>query len=164
MRLPGKIRQAEVAGMTEHIDVPATIVDLLGLDRLPIQRGQSLRPYLEGRPPAAPRTWIFSEYLENEEAYIRTERWKLIFCSGKRKRTDGYETDDPTPGRYVRLFDLQKDPDEFVNVAVQNRETVQRLESLMLSRFRSTHPEATREPQRVSMEESLEWYLRPRDI
>ena len=33
--------------VTEHIDVPATIVDILGIDRLPIQHGQSLRPYLE---------------------------------------------------------------------------------------------------------------------
>jgi arylsulfatase A-like enzyme len=164
MRMPGKIRQGEVAEMTEHIDVPATIVDLMGLDALPIQHGQSLRPYLEGRKPDAPRTWIFSEYLENEEAYIRTERWKLIFCSGKRKRTDGYETDNPTPGRYLRLFDLQTDPGEFDNVAGQNHETVQSLEKLMLDRFRSTHPEAAREPQRLSMEESLEWYVRPRDV
>jgi hypothetical protein len=37
------------------------------------------------------------------------------------------------------------------------------MRQLMLSRFRDTHPEAPLEPKRLSIEESLEWYLRPRD-
>lgn len=164
MRLPGKIREGVVSDFTEHIDVPATIVDVMGIDRLPIQHGQSLRSYLEHGRSDHPRTYIFSEYLENEEAFVRTEQWKLIFCSGKRKRTDGYETDNPTPGRYVRLFDLKADPGEFANVAVRNRETVARLQSVMLDRFRTTHPDAAQEPPRLSVEESLEWYVRPRDV
>jgi choline-sulfatase len=127
MRLPGKVRQGVVKELTEHVDVPATIVDLMGIEPLPVQHGQSLRPYLEGRSMDAPRSWIFSEYLENEEAYVRTERWKFVFCSGKRKRTDGYETDNPTPGQYVRLFDLEKDPGEFTDVSMGNSETVQKL-------------------------------------
>ena len=126
MRLPGKIRQGVVKDLTEHIDVPATIVDVMGIDRLPIQHGQSLRPYLE--------------------------------------RDDGYQTDNPTPGRYIRLFDHQTDPGEFQDVASSNPETVEKLEKLMLGRFRSTHPDAPNEPQRLSLEESLEWYVRPRDV
>lgn len=164
MRLPGKIRQGVVTDYTEHIDVPATIVDILGIDPLPIQHGRSLRPYLErGRAPE-PRTHIFSEYLENEECFVRTDRWKFIFCSGKRKRTDGYETDNPTPGRYVRLFDLKNDPGEFSNVATRNRDTADKMQKLMLDRFRTTHPEAAQEPQRLSPEEALDWYVRPRDV
>jgi choline-sulfatase len=131
---------------------------------LPIQHGQSLRPYLEGARVAAPRTHIFSEYLENEECFVRTADWKFIFCSGKRKRTDGYETDNPTPGRYVRLFDLKKDPGEFSNVAARNAGVVEKMEGLMLERFRATHPEAAAEPARLSREEALEWYVRPRDV
>ena len=164
MRFPGKIRQGVVKDMTEHIDVPATIVDVMGIDPLPIQHGQSLRPYLENRRMDSPRSWIFSEYLENEEAYVRTHRWKFIFCSGKRKRDDGYLTDNPTPGRYVRLFDLESDPGEFKDVAAANRPVVQGLENLMLGRFRATHPDARKEPPRLSTEESLEWYVRPRDV
>ena len=164
MRLPGKIREGAVTDYTEHVDVPATIVDLMNVDRLPIQHGQSLRPYLEKGHSDAPRPNIFSEYLENEEAFVRTDRWKFIFCSGKRKRTDGYETENPTPGRYIRLFDLKNDPGEFTNVAARNADTVQKLERTMLDRFRTTHPDAAREPQRLSLEESLEWYVRPRDV
>jgi hypothetical protein len=139
-------------------------VDALDLEPLPVQHGQSLRPYLEGRRPEAPRSHIFSEYLENEEAYIRTDRWKFFFCSGMRKRDDGYVTDNPTPGRYVRLFDHANDPGEFTNVAASNRDTVEKLEKLMLERFRLTHPDAPKEPQRLSVEEALDWYVRPRDV
>jgi hypothetical protein len=62
------------------------------------------------------------------------------------------------------LFDLKQDPGEFANVAHRNPDTVAAMEKLMLDRFRSTHPEAAQEPQRLSGEESLEWYVRPRDV
>jgi arylsulfatase A-like enzyme len=164
MRWPGRIREGVVRDMTEHVDVPATLTDLLGIEPLPIQHGQSLRAYFYGGRVDAPRQWIFSEYLENEEAYIRTDRWKLVFCSGKRKRQDGYVTDNPTPGRYVRLYDHKNDGGEFTNVAAVHPDLVENLKKLMLERFRATHPDAASEPQRLSVEESLDWYVRPRDV
>ena len=163
MRLPGRIKPGVVNDFTESIDVPATILDMLGVDALPITHGQSLRPYLEGRRMAKPRSYVFSEYLENEEACVRTDRWKFVFCTGKRKRTDGYEIDNPTPGRYIRLYDLKKDPGEFTDVAKRESAVVSRLQSTMLERFRSTHPDAEREPKGLAAEEALEFYLRPRD-
>ena len=163
MRYPGKVRRGVVTEMTEHVDVSATICDLMGLEPLPVEHGQSLRPYLEGRPMGGARDHIFSEYLENEEAYVRTAEWKYVFCSGKRARTDGYKTNDPTPGRYTRLYDLRRDPGEFLNVAAKHRDVADRLEGLMLERFRGTHPERAMEPQRLSRAEALEFYLRPRD-
>lgn len=163
MRYPGRVRPGVVTNMTEHIDVPATITDMLELDRLPIQHGRSLCPYLERRR-IAPRDHIFSEYLENEEAYIRTDRWKFIYCSGKRARKDGYVTDNPTPGRYTILHDLRSDPGEFHNVASEHPAEVEKYTNLLLERFRETHPEATREPENASREEILDWYLQPRDL
>jgi arylsulfatase A-like enzyme len=163
MRWPGRVRQGVVGGLTEHVDVTATILDMMSLDPLPAMHGQSLRPYLETGWRPAPRDHIFSEYLENEEAYVRTPQWKYIFCSGRRKRTDGYETADPTPGRYRRLYDLKADPGEFTNVASKHPRIVDRLESLMLERFRTTHPEQAQEPPRLNRAEALEFYLRPRD-
>jgi len=59
---------------------------------------------------------------------------------------------------------LKSDPGEFANVAARNPDTVQQLEKIMLDRFRATHPDAAQEPQRLSAEESLEWYVRPRDV
>jgi arylsulfatase A-like enzyme len=163
MRYPGKIRTGTVSDLTEHVDVPATIVDVMGLPRLPIQHGQSLRPYLEGRKMDKPRDHLFSEYLENEEAYIRTKEWKYMFCSGKRARQDGYETDNPTPGRYKRLYNLKKDPGEFTDVTKTQPEIVKKMEGLMLDRFRATHPDRATEPKNISRDEAMEFYLKPRD-
>jgi arylsulfatase A-like enzyme len=164
MRYPGRVRQGVVRDLTEHIDVSATIVDVMNVDRLPLQHGQALRPYLEGLRMSAPRRHIFSEYLENEEAFIRTEKWKYIFCSGQRARDDGYAIDTPTPGRYRRLFDLASDPGEFTDVAAKHPEVVKQMNGLLLERFRQTHPDAAKEPQRLSAEEAIEFYLKPRDV
>ena len=112
---------------------------------------------------AQPRSHVFSEYLENEEACVRTDRWKFIFCTGKRKRTDGYEIDNPTPGRYIRLYDVKKDPGEFTDVAKREAAVVQKMQATMLQRFRSTHPEAGKEPKGLASEDAIEYYLRPRD-
>ena len=162
MRLPGRIRTGVVDALTEHVDVTATIVDLMGLDPLPVAHGRSLRPYLEARA-AEPRGHIFSEYLENEEAYIKTPAWKYIFCSGKRARKDGYETDNPTPGRYQRLYDLENDPGELTDVSAKHPELAAKFQGWMLDRFRATHPDRDREPPRLSRAEAIEFYLPPRD-
>ena len=67
-RWPGKGREGvTIRDLTESIDVPATITDLMGVDALPTAHGQSLRRYVEGGRVAKPRTHIFSEYLENGE-------------------------------------------------------------------------------------------------
>ncbi len=163
LRWPGRIGARVVHDFTESVDVPPTILDLLGAEPFRVQHGQSLRPYLTGRRPNQPRGYIFSEYLENEEACIRTARWKFVHCSGKRARTDGYKTDHPTPGRTVRLYDLKHDPGEFQNVASRHTDGVAGLSRTMLQRFRATHPEAASEPPNMPDADAIEWYLRPRD-
>lgn len=163
VRQPGKVKAGHVVHQfTEHIDVPATITDLLNLEPLPVQHGQSLRPYLEGRKAPRPRRHVFSQYLENEEVYLRDQRWKYIYGSGKRARTDGYETDNPKPGRYERLFDLRQDPGEFRNVAAQHPEVVRKMRQAVVDRFAATHPEAAQCP-KADAPEVLDWYVRPRD-
>jgi choline-sulfatase len=167
MRWPGKVRAGrKVTDHTEHIDVSATITDMLGAEPLPVQHGQSLRGYLEGGRPPAPRDHVISQYLENEEVFARTSRWKYIFCSGKRERTDGYKTDKPTPGRYRRLYDLKSDAGEFTDVAARHPAVVKDMEEKILARFRATHPDAEGEPKGSGDEGralALEYYVRPRD-
>ena len=163
VRQPGRIQPAVVRQFTEHVDLTPTLLDLLDAPPLPAQHGQTLRPYLEGKPASAPRRHIVSEYLENEEVFVRTERWKLIHGSGHRRRDDGYVTDQPTPGRYTNLFDLRADPGEFRNVAAKNSAVVTELQQVALNRFRATHPEAASEPSQSGREDLLDFYLRPRD-
>jgi choline-sulfatase len=163
-RYPGKISRRAVSDFTEHIDLGPTILDFLGAPPLPVQHGQSLRPYLDGKRVSSPRDHIFSQYLENEEAFIRSSEWKFIHCSGKRARGDGYDIDTPTPGRYNRLYNLRKDPGEFTDVAAANPKIVAKMEDLLLDRFRKTHPDVQQEPGNVSKQDAIEFYLRPRDV
>jgi choline-sulfatase len=163
MRWTGRIEPRVVREFTESVDVPPTILEMLGAEPFPVQHGQSLRPYLEQGRMQTPRRAIFSEYLENEEACIRTDKWKFIQCSGKRARTDGYSTENPTPGRYTRLYDLAADPGEFSDRSARHPEVVAALSGMMLERFRATHPEAANEPEHRMVAEAIDWYLRPRD-
>jgi choline-sulfatase len=164
MRCPGKVAKRVVTDFTESVDVPHTVLDVLGVPPFDVRHGQSLRPYLEGRRIARPRQEIFSEYLENEEACIRTAEWKFVQCSGKRARTDGYSiAGDNTPGRYYRLFDLKADPAEFHNVADRHPEVVAKLSATMLARYRATHPDVHQEPEKMAVPDAIDWYLRPRD-
>jgi choline-sulfatase len=163
MRWPARVKAGVVNDFTEHLDLGPTLLEMLGAPGFDMQHGQSLRPHLEGRKAAKPRSHVVSEYLENEEVFVRTERWKLMYGSGKRRRDDGYVTDNPTPGRTVRLYDLKKDPGEFTNVAAQNPKEVGTLQKLALERFRTTHPDAAREPSQTGVEDTLDFYLPPRD-
>jgi arylsulfatase A-like enzyme len=163
IRWPGKVRPRVVNDMVEFVDLAPTILDVLEAPSLSRQHGESLRRLLEGKQPSRSRRGVYSVYLENEEVYVRTERWKLMHGSGRRARQDGYITDNPTPGRTVRLYDLRKDPGEFHNAAKEHPEVVAQLQGMALERFRSTHPEAGSEPA-GSREDKLEFYLRPRDL
>jgi choline-sulfatase len=103
--------------MVEGIDLLPTLLDLMGLDRPPDVQGRSMADLIRGKPGEKGRSYVFSEYPENEEAMISDGRYKLVVCSGRRRRRDGYETDDPTPGPYERLYDRQSDPNEDVDVS-----------------------------------------------
>ena len=163
VRWPGRVKAgAVVEEFTESIDVPPTILEMLGAKPFEVNQGQSLAGYLGGTKMAV-RSSIFSEYLENEEACVRDREWKLIYCSGRRLRKDGYLTVDPLPGRTVRLFDMKNDPDEFEDVSAKQPEVVAKMAAEMLARFRATHPEVAMEPKALSVMDALDWYLRPRD-
>jgi choline-sulfatase len=161
IRWPGRIKPSVVRSFTEHVDVPTTILDMLEVQPLPLPHGRTLRPYLEGRGVVHSRDHIFSEYLETEQAYIRTARHKFIYCSGK--RLDWYRPAQPIAGRWRRLYDLKHDPDELHDIASQHPDLVRRFENLVLERFRATHPDVSSEPAGLTLEAALDFYLRPRD-
>jgi len=129
LRFPGRIKRGVVHDFTESIDVAPTILDLLAAEPLPMAHGRSLRPYLETGRHAAPRDHIFSQYLENEEACIRTESLQIHPLHGETQAHRRYETDKPHARRYIRLYDLKKDPGEFTDVAAKEPAVVARLQN-----------------------------------
>jgi len=117
LRLPGRVRAENVTpALVELIDVVPTILEFCQVSVPTAVQGRSLCRVLDGTT-AAHRDCVFVEYAENEEAAIRTDRWKLIYSTGRRERQDGYATGLPLPGKTGRLFDMQEDPQELVNLA-----------------------------------------------
>lgn len=165
MRFPRAFSGGRVVNaMTETVDIAGTILELLDAPPLPVDQGRSLVPLIKGESTEN-RSEIFAEFLENEEAAIRTDEWKLIYCSGKRHRMDGLETDAPTPGRNLKLFDLINDPGELHNRIGDpaTAAVAAHLLKRMLERFVVTHPEAQELPNGLSIEEKLDLFVRPRD-
>jgi choline-sulfatase len=118
LRWPGHVPQGRrIDDLVEMVDVLPTVLHLLGLPAPPDLQGHDLTDLIGGRSGAHGRDVVFSEYLENEEAMVRSDRYKLIVGTGQRVRQDGYETDNPLPGPYERLYDLTADPAETTNVA-----------------------------------------------
>lgn len=116
---PGRIAPGSVCGeLVEFIDIAPTVLEFCGVPVPAMVQGRSLKPLLLGAATTH-RDAVFIEYSENEEAAIRTKKWKFIYGTGRRERQDGYTTGRPLPGRTVRLYDLEADPQELTNLADQ---------------------------------------------
>jgi choline-sulfatase len=166
VRWPGRLpRNRRVDEKVELVDLLPTVLDLLGVERPSNLHGQSLVPLLNGTPGARGREVIFSEYFENEEAMIRNDQFKLIVGTGRRNRLDGYETGQPLPGPYERLFDVENDPAENTDLADRPELAAEkaRLLSQMHKRLVETRDGALPVPRVLSELEAIHWCLVPRD-
>lgn len=149
--------------MTELIDIVPTVLELCGRPIPESVQGRSLVPILQGRD-ASLRDAVTIEYAENEEAAIRTERYKLVYITGNRQRQDGYKTAIAT-GRRILLFDMLNDPSEIANLADQPEcaEIVRGLLARLADHMARTDPEPEKVPKVSDPAAILDFCLRPRD-
>ncbi|MFH1740461.1 MAG: sulfatase-like hydrolase/transferase [bacterium] len=164
-RFPGLPRQnVATNALVEFIDIFPTIAEACGAPIPENLEGRSLLPIIRGETKEG-RNAVFSEYMPNEEAMVRTKKYKFVYSSGKRLRPDGYQTGKPLPGRTRMLFDVENDPNEMTNLAgrPEYAEVVEELEREMLRRFEETHPGKSSIPSGLNMEDSLDWYVNPRE-
>ena len=164
MRTPGKPAAGRsTSALVEFIDILPTVLETV---RVPVPakvQGRSLMPLLTGRADAH-RERVFIEYSENEEAYVVTPRWKLIYCTGNREREDGYTTGKPSPGRTIRLYDLENDPDEMNDVAATHPDVGNDLVGALAAHMKSTARDPAAVPATKDPHELLSFCLRPRDV
>jgi arylsulfatase A-like enzyme len=154
-----------VNGMVELVDVFPTVLELLGVVGPSDLHGMTLGPLLRGDPGAKGRDVVFSEYLENEEAMARSDRYKLVVGNGRRKPLDGYENDQPLPGPYERLFDTAADPTESLDLSSRPElEGVKsELRRRLYKRLVSTRDGVEPVPPGLSEIEAIRWCLVPAD-
>lgn len=150
------------ANLVELADIAPTMVETLGLDAMPNQHGRSLSPLLRGEP-IAHREHAFSVYYTDNKAMVFDGRWKYIFTSGKSDLGSGYETGNAPVGILHRLYDLENDPSESKNLAneAMHKTQLQRLQQVMLTKFRATHPNANKVDTDLSLEEQLVLFCEP---
>jgi choline-sulfatase len=165
-RWPGHLpKDRRVLEPVELVDLFPTLLELAGQPLPPDLHGRSLKPMALGEAGAKGRDVVVSEYLENEEAMARSSRYKLIVGTGARRRRDGYETTNPLPGPYERLYDLEADPGETVNLRDRPElaTIAAELRRKLLERLTSTRGSKTPVPPGLSEAEALRWCLVPQD-
>jgi choline-sulfatase len=85
VRWPGRVpRDRRIGDLVEMVDILPTILHLMHLPVPPGLHGIDLEPLIRGRPAARGHEFVFSEYLENEAAMVRSPRFKLIVGTGRR--------------------------------------------------------------------------------
>lgn len=108
-RLTEELRGRELDPMVLNIDIAPTLLDLAGIDPPGSYQGVSLKPLVEGQPPAGWRTEFFAEHLCPNP---RLPQWEGI--RGERCVYSRYPQQTPP---YEFLHDLQEDPDQLRNFA-----------------------------------------------
>jgi len=166
LRLPGLIGPGRATkALVELIDLVPTILELCRAPAPANLHGRSLTSLLRDQT-SVHREHVIAEYADNEEAMIRTERWKLIYSTGARRRRDGYALDRPAGETSVQLYDLDNDPDETTNLAgqAQHAAQVQDLTSVLADHLRRTAREPKLIPRSRDVRLILGHCLTPRDV
>lgn len=131
---PGLVPAGTVVdAQVRTIDVPATVLDLLGLPPLPDTQGVSLAPLLRGEGAALDLT-AYAETLKGQLQFglsplrsLSTDRWKYVHA--------------PTP----ELYDLAADGGEARNVIDAHPDVAQRMRERMRTLLASSERAATEE-------------------
>lgn len=165
-RWPGRVPAGKTSdALVSLFDVVPTILDAAGQPIPKTVQAQSLVPVLIGKS-ATHHEQVFVEYSENEEAMVRTERWAFMYGSGKRERQDGYATGKPLPGRTIKLFDMQNDPEQMTNLArrPEHKELVSDLTARLIEHLRTTARQPELIPRAEDPYELLDFLVQPRDL
>jgi arylsulfatase A-like enzyme len=106
--LPAAQRGRVVKELVTALDVAPTLVDIAGAKIPDVYQGRSLLPFVEGEPV---KDWPTDFYCEHK--FKMFNNWYGV--RGKRYKYAVYYDEKPAP--YECLYDLEKDPDEFTNLA-----------------------------------------------
>jgi choline-sulfatase len=163
---PGRVKAGQsTQSLVEFVDLAPTILELCRVPVPAVMQGKSLVPLLDGTAKQH-RDHVVVEYAQNEEAMIRTKRWKFIYGTGKRERKDGYTTGRPLPGRTIQLFDLDNDPDEMTNLArrPEHAKRVAEFTVQLAEHMKRTARQPELLPKGDDVHALLEFCLQPRDV
>jgi len=141
MAYPGHIKAGHRSdAMLMTIDVLPSIASLIGADlpKQPID-GRNCWPLMTGQSEAKNPHAYYAHWYENNQLQAVTSgdgRWKLQLPHGYRSMAGQPPVPGPKPGKYQRqrvesaeLYDLQADPSEKTNLAVQQPEVMAQMQA-----------------------------------
>jgi choline-sulfatase len=166
VRFPAEVKPGQNSkALVEFVDIVPTVLEYCGLPRSAKLQGESLVSLLRSTATQH-RDQVFAEYAENEEAMLRTDRWKFIYSTGKRLRRDGYATGKPLPGRTIQLYDLQADPEEMKNLAhhPEHAKLIAQFTTKLAEHLKRTARQPELIPRDGDVHTVLEFCLQPRDV
>ena len=148
---PGDVEVADhvCGGLATHTDIPATVLDLMGVEPEIEMHGESLLPVITGEADAHRDDVVSSgmylldsdDVWKSIEVSVRTERWRLrrraplgeeypmhgLRLSGLWEVIARLYEDEPEYELYRSSFD----PDELTNVAERHPDVVEELDALL---------------------------------
>ncbi len=166
VRHPGEVPAGQANdAMLELIDLAPTVLDACDVESPPTNQGRSFLPAVT-HSAASHRQQVIVEYAPHDEIMIRDDRWKLVYWRGAREREDGYLPASPLTGPTFRLYDLESDPQESVDLSEdpQHSETVARLKDALIAHLLKTTRQPELIPQDASPDELLAFCVQPRDV
>ncbi len=119
LAIPGWRHGRTIGALAQSIDVMPTLLDLLGFAAPAGVEGCSLVPVLQGRGVEV-NDECHAELTGRLQASVRTTGWKLILGLQTHTFDSGLGTEEGS----VELYDLNNDPAETVNVAVDRPDQV----------------------------------------
>lgn len=138
VKLPGKTgRHLEFGELVESVDIMPSILDIAAITNRPPMQGKSLVDLVEGSEGWKESIYAFGGEGNNifgcdGNAFVRTERWKLV-CDNL-NRDDGF-----------KLFDLQADPREQQDVKKQHPDVAERMKRQILARYAQVQARTTKQ-------------------
>lgn len=130
IRLPGGQAQVKVtSAFAHHVDIMPTILEVLGVDFSTQLDGTSLLTICQGKEKSV-RDELFGEgsYLGVPQRYLRRGRWKLI----KNYIAPGQDWKPPSA---LELYDMERDPEETVNMGDSFPQILNELETGLQDRI-----------------------------
>ncbi len=114
-------KNKKIGALTQTKDLAPTILDLIGIKYNPTQfDGKSLSPLLSGKKEEIRKSILLEGQTYGiKKRAIRTEKYKYMESPDKEHLI--HEHCNTTHGPIVALYDLEKDPDENINLAKKNK-------------------------------------------
>ncbi len=125
----GVPKNKKIEALTQAQDLAPTVLDLINVKYDPsLFDGKSLSPLISGKDEEIRESIFLEEKIWGmERRGIRTKKYKYV--ESPEKELSVHELCNTTHGPIVALYDLEKDPDENINLAEKNKKLTEEMKS-----------------------------------